>query len=86
MDCYNYVQEPEYIRNKILVNQIGYVKGMSKKATLVVDKNDNTLKTFEVVNAKTGKTVYTGKTTARAKAVLSPDVMYLDSIATPERF
>ena len=73
----NYVQEPEYVRNKILVNQIGYVKGMDKKATLVVDENDNTPKTFTIVNAKTGKTVYTGKSTPKGADADSGDYVHI---------
>ncbi|MDO5125121.1 MAG: glycoside hydrolase family 9 protein, partial [Ruminococcus sp.] len=54
------IEEP-YVRNGVLVNQVGYIAGLSKKATLIVDEGDMTPKTFKVIDATTGKTVYTGK-------------------------
>ena len=76
-DSSNYDIEDPYVRNKILVNQIGYVKGLAKKATLVVDKGDNTPKTFNIINAKTGKTVYTGKTTPKGADEDSGDYVHI---------
>ena len=73
----NYEIEDPYVRNEILVNQVGYVKGMDKKATLVVKKNDNTPKTFTIVNAKTGKTVYTGKSTPKGADSDSGDYVHI---------
>ncbi|MGN1133573.1 MAG: glycoside hydrolase family 9 protein, partial [Oscillospiraceae bacterium] len=61
----NYPITPAYERNKILVNQVGYVAGLDKKATLVVDEGDDTPKSFKIVSTKTGKTVYTGTTTPK---------------------
>ena len=61
----NYPIEEPYVANKILVNQVGYVAGLSKKATLVVDEGDDTPKNFEIINSKTGESVYNGKTTPK---------------------
>ena len=58
----NYPIEEPYVANKILVNQVGYVAGLNKKATLVVEEGDTASKTFEIINSKTGETVYTGNT------------------------
>lgn len=73
----NYEIEDEYVRNKVLVNQLGYIKGMNKKATLVVNANDNTAKTFKVISAKTGKTVYTGKSTPKGYDNDSGDYVHI---------
>lgn len=73
----NYEIEDPYVRNNILVNQLGYVKGMNKKATLVVDEGDNTPKTFNVVNAKTGAVVYTGKSTPKGADKDSGDYVHI---------
>ena len=73
----NYEIEDPYVRNKILVNQVGYIQGMDKKATMVVDEGDNTPKTFKVINATTGKTVYTGTTTPKGADTDSGDYVHI---------
>lgn len=62
----DYQLAEKYVRNDILVNQLGYVKGLNKKATMVVEKGDTTPKEFKVVDSK-GKTVFTGKSTPKAE-------------------
>ena len=73
----NYVIEDPYVANKILVNQVGYVAGLSKKATLVVDNGDDTPKNFEIINSKTGETVYTGKTTPKGDDYASGQYVHI---------
>ena len=55
----DYIAEDKYVRNSILVNQLGYYPKLSKQATLVVDEGDMTAKGFELLDSK-GDTVYTG--------------------------
>ena len=76
-DKTNYPIVEEYQRNKILVNQVGYIAGLNKKATLVVDEGDDTPKTFKIVSTKTGKTVYTGKTTPKGADADSGDYVQI---------
>lgn len=57
----DFIPEAKYVRNNILVNQVGYYPTLSKVATLVVDEDDMTAKTFEVRNSS-GEAVYTGTT------------------------
>ncbi len=66
----------KYERNSILVNQLGYVKGLNKKATLVVEKGDDTPKEFKVVDS-TGKAVYTGKSTPKGADEASGDYVHI---------
>lgn len=59
-------RDPEpYVRKGIGVNQIGYFTDLKKQATLRMDTEDTTPKSFELLDAS-GTTVYTGTTTPKA--------------------
>ena len=61
-DQSDYVTPDPYVRNEILVNQLGYTVGLEKKATMVDDSTSP--KTFEI-KTKDGETVYTGSSILR---------------------
>ncbi|MDE6148801.1 MAG: carbohydrate binding domain-containing protein, partial [Ruminococcus sp.] len=73
----NYPITEAYERNKILVNQMGYIAGLNKKATLVVDEGDDIPKPFNIISTKTGEIVYTGETTPKGADYDSGDYVQI---------
>ena len=73
-DQSDYVTPDPYVRNEILVNQLGYTVGLEKKATMVDDSTSP--KTFEI-KTKDGETVYTGKSTPMGADAESGDSVHI---------
>lgn len=73
----NYPITETYERNKILVNQLGYIAGLNKKATLVVEEGDDSPKPFNIISTKTGKTIYSGETTPKGADYDSGDYVHI---------
>lgn len=59
-DDTDYITEPEYVRNEILVNQLGYYPDSQKRATVVSSASSPL--DFKLLDAS-GSEVYSGKTT-----------------------